>query len=75
MHRVSPEIASDPRLLERIALANASLEEFTSTFREEGSRGGGGYVVPIVFHIIHDNGPENISDAQVLDAVRVLNED
>ena len=32
-------------------------------------------VIPIVFHIIHNNGPENISDAQVLDQVRILNED
>ena len=29
----------------------------------------------MVFHIIHDNGPENITDAQVYDAIRVLNED
>ncbi len=33
------------------------------------------YVVPIVFHIIHENGQENVSDAQVYDAVRVLNND
>ena len=33
------------------------------------------YVIPIVFHIIHDYGIENISDAQVRDAVRIINED
>jgi PKD repeat protein len=33
------------------------------------------YIIPIVFHIIHNYGPENISDAQVLDEVRILNED
>ena len=33
------------------------------------------YVLPIVFHIVHGGGPENISDEQVEDAVRVLNED
>ena len=33
------------------------------------------YIIPIVFHIIHDYGPENISDAQVLDEVRILNND
>src|SRR4026208_1332474 len=33
------------------------------------------YVIPIVFHIIHDYGAENISDDQVRDAVRILNED
>jgi PKD repeat protein len=33
------------------------------------------YVIPIVFHIIHDYGSENISDAQILDQMRILNED
>lgn len=33
------------------------------------------YTIAVVFHIIHDYGSENISDAQVLDAMRILNED
>lgn len=33
------------------------------------------YTIPIVFHILHEYGSENISDAQVLDAVAILNED
>jgi PKD repeat protein len=33
------------------------------------------YVIPIVFHIIHEYGAENISDAQVQDAVAILNRD
>lgn len=33
------------------------------------------YIIPIVFHIIHDYGAENISDAQILDQMRILNED
>lgn len=33
------------------------------------------FTIPIVFHIIHYNGSENISDAQVYDAVRIINED
>lgn len=32
------------------------------------------FIVPVVMHIIHDNGGSNISDAQVYDAVRILNE-
>jgi len=32
-------------------------------------------VIPVVFHIIHENGVENISDQTVFDAVRILNED
>ncbi len=33
------------------------------------------FIVPIVIHIIHTNGNNNISEAQVYDAIRVLNED
>lgn len=33
------------------------------------------YTIPVVFHVIHTNGPENISRAQILDQIRVLNED
>lgn len=33
------------------------------------------YIIPIVFHVIHQNGTENISDAQIQDEVRILNED
>ncbi len=37
-------------------------------------KSGNPYVIPVVFHIIHNYGPENIDDSQVLDAVRLINE-
>ena len=33
------------------------------------------YIIPIVFHILHENGSENISDEQVLDQIKILNRD
>jgi hypothetical protein len=33
------------------------------------------YIIPVVFHVLHQGGTENISDAQILDAMRILNED
>lgn len=33
------------------------------------------YIIPVVFHILHVGGPENISDAQIMDEMRILNED
>ena len=33
------------------------------------------YTIPVVFHVIHTNGPENISREQIVDQIRVLNED
>lgn len=31
--------------------------------------------IPVVFHVFHENGSENISRAQILDQMRILNED
>jgi len=33
------------------------------------------YTIPVVFHVIHTNGEENISREQILDQIRVLNQD
>lgn len=33
------------------------------------------YIIPVVFHVIHTNGPENISKAQIEDQIRILNQD
>lgn len=33
------------------------------------------YKIPVVFHVLHNNGPENISDSQILDALSILNRD
>jgi PKD repeat protein len=41
----------------------------------QGTRSGPLFIIPVVFHIVHVGGTENISDAQVLDAIRVLNLD
>lgn len=65
---------NDPDLIEAIRYEHEALEEFTRTFAQSGDLRNN-YVVPVVFHIIHNNGIENISDAQVVDAMRILNED
>ena len=33
------------------------------------------YIIPVVFHIVHEYGSENISDAQIYDQMAILNED
>lgn len=76
LHRLFGERAHDPALIAEIEAADAELEAFTREFEASGARGGGStYIIPVVFHIIHNNGPENIADEQIFDAVRILNED
>lgn len=44
--------------------------------REAGLRGGEPLrIIPVVFHVIHQGGSENISKEQIEDQIRVLNED
>ncbi len=54
---------------EKIALANS--------FGQQAKRVSAAptYTIPLVFHIIHLGGVENISDAQVIDQVAILNRD
>lgn len=56
-----------------------SIQQFEQQLIEETQQAhktnGTVYYVPVVFHILHKNGPENISDSQIHDAMRILNED
>jgi PKD repeat protein len=39
------------------------------------SRSSNNYIIPIVFHVIHNNGIENISEEQIKDQIAILNRD
>jgi PKD repeat protein len=51
------------------------LEHFTRDFIPEDAGRSVTKIIPIVFHVIHNYGAENISKNQILDAMRILNED
>lgn len=64
-------IAENPQIKEDYEkLLHRCTENHVSHGKSETVR-----VIPIVFHVIHEYGVENISDQQIRDAVRVLNED
>lgn len=57
-----------------IQRANERLQAFTANYLEQATpKSDGPITIPIVFHVIHNYGAENISDAQILDAVKQLN--
>lgn len=68
-HAVEQSLKNNPHL--RKTLEN--LEEFTAGYMPLANNTK--RIIPVVVHIVHNYGPENISDAQVHDAIRVLNED
>lgn len=53
--------------------AYESLTAFTQEFAQHPPKSNATYVIPVVFHIIHQNGIENISDLQIQDAVKQVN--
>lgn len=64
-----------PEYAPLIESANAQLEQHTRDFSEpEGARGSN-YIIPVVFHVIHANGSENISDEQIYDAIDIMTAD
>jgi PKD repeat protein len=73
--------AKDPSLYEKFLEESAIEKERDRIAFANGYKEGDGkamppvYVVPVVFHIIHEGGTENISDAQIYDAMRCINED
>ncbi len=56
-------------------------EEYTRNWIATHKQGGneksvtGRIIIPVVFHVINQGGPENISDAQIIDEVRIMNQD
>lgn len=80
---VERSLAEHPELIPAYEAENQRLEAIDRELYAKGYKESSGskemmgtvYVIPVVFHVIHQNGPENISDAQVYDAVRILNND
>ncbi len=73
----------NPSLRPENNLAYQELEEFTRTFQSRSNNQrdwniadlviGTDYIIPVVVHVIHNNGPENISDAAVKRSIEMLN--
>ncbi|MFM9004268.1 MAG: M43 family zinc metalloprotease, partial [Flavobacteriales bacterium] len=63
---------------EERAIARAAKAQLDEETRLSSQNRGGGmtiYTIPVVFHIVHNNGTENIDNTQIYDAVNILNRD
>jgi hypothetical protein len=58
-----------PNIVQEEQAFNNSIAQISSSKRVTK------YIIPVVFHVIHTNGPENISKAQIEDQIRILNQD
>ncbi|MBL4624930.1 MAG: T9SS type A sorting domain-containing protein [Flavobacteriales bacterium] len=68
-------LLNHPNEANQINQDRAGLEEFTAEFVNAGIRSANTYIIPVVFHVLHENGVGNISEQQIDDAIYVLNRD
>lgn len=68
-------LKKNPKIAEAVIKRDIELAKQTRTFEKTYKSGTRAFVytIPIVFHVIHNYGTENISDAQILDGIIVLN--
>ena len=65
-----------PESAAQIISDKANLEAFTQEFIGNIDRTATqNYIIPVVFHILHEGGPENISDVRVHEQIERLNAD
>ena len=65
-----------PELIQGQESRRLFLENFTRNFsNNQSAQVFDNILIPVVFHVIHDNGEENISDSQINESMVQLNED
>lgn len=73
----NPLSGQDPcglkQVMESMYSQNPNFQQQSSSSNSGGGSCTGSYQIPLVFHVLHDNGPENVSDAQIFEAIDQLN--
>lgn len=66
-----------PQFHQKIKSAEYELNRHTQEYAKfkQSADSDSVYIIPVVFHIIHNYGSENIDDSQLEDAIAVLNKD
>ena len=72
--------AANPDLYQEYLKENARLQAIdkqaaANGYKDNSRLSAPTYIIPVVFHVIHEYGTENISDAQIKDAIKVMNTD
>lgn len=69
-------LKANPEIAKAVIRRDEQLEAFTRKYVDDfyaKRTSSATYIIPVVFHVIHEYGPENISDAQIYDAIDILN--
>jgi len=71
-HKKQAELMNNPMYAKAKELDDA---EFALLSKQGSTEKATIYKIPVVFHVLHMNGVENISDEQILNALAILNRD
>ncbi len=71
MEYLEQQLMDDPALQERMH----DIEKFTQNFIRDGVPAKNPIVIPVVVHVVWKSGSQNLSDAQIISQIDVLNED
>lgn len=74
-HKKLAELKKDPKMAAMIEAAQMEMLNHAKSKGDNNTTKATVYKIPVVFHILHNNGSENISKEQVADAVAILNRD
>ncbi len=73
-------LKQNPKIAKAVIKKDLELEAFTQSFvqnyshvQNKKSTSAATYIIPVVFHVIHNYGTENISDAQLKDGIDIVN--
>ena len=67
-HKKQAELMKNPAYVKSKELDD---EEFEMLSKKGGSEKATIYKIPVVFHVLHMNGVENVTDEQILDALAI----
>jgi PKD repeat protein len=69
-------LKANPKIAEAVIKRDSALESFTKKYVADFYQKrtpAATYIIPVVVHVIHNYGAENISTAQILDGISILN--
>ena len=64
-----------PELLKQQDEYNAMIQQKIAAKEQQRTNSDQVYIIPVVFHVLHVNGSENITDEQIMDQMEILNRD
>jgi PKD repeat protein len=74
-HKKMEAILSDPDRSKQYLKEQQEFEELLNNSQKSGTEKAIEYTIPVVFHVLHNGGSENISTDQIMRALEILNRD